>query len=168
VLQKLNVKLNQCKVASSRKLIVAKEDLANASRQLEDKDTECVNAVTSLAFLRQQGASMVGVHEKMLTSVKEWRGAQVRNLQQQLKEQKGKTKKIQKKLWKLQQPKKTTLKIIARQIPAVQNLVARCELETVQALEYADDCKQQAAEWKKEMEMIKTNWTCRNLPLKQL
>ncbi len=59
------------------------------------------------------------------------------------------------KVWKLQQPKKTTRNTIARQNPAVQNLVATCELETVLALEYADDCKQQAAQWKKEMEMIK-------------
>jgi hypothetical protein len=143
VLQKLNVKLNKCKVASSRKQIVAKEDLANASKQLEDKDTECVHAVTSLAFLRQQGASMVGVHEKMLTSVKEWRGVQVRNLQQQLKEQKEKTKKIQKKLWQLQQPaKKGTQPKRSDLPPAVQLVVDRAELDAVTALESVEEFKQ--------------------------
>ena len=135
---------------------------------MEQKDRECANALWILTLVHKEGGATVQAGDKAITSYKKYQSVQIGNLQKQLQEQKKKNKMLTTTLWKLQQPKKTTLKTIARQIPAVQNLVARCELETVQALEYADDCKQQAAEWKKEMEMIKTNWTCRNLPLKQL
>ncbi len=68
---------------------------------------------------------------------------QVRNLQQQLKEQREKTKKIQKKLWQLQQPaKKVTQPKCSDLPPAVQLVVDRAELDAVTALESVEEFKQ--------------------------
>ncbi len=130
--------------------------------------TESVLTLWSLTLVHKEGGATVQAGDKAITSYKKHQSLQIGNLQKQLQEQKKKNKMLTTKLWKLQQPKKTTRNTIARQNPAVQNLAATCELETVLVLEYANDCKQQAAQWKKEMEMIKQKWTCRNLPLKQL
>jgi hypothetical protein len=76
-------------------------------------------------------------------------------MQKQLQEQKKVSKRLHTRIWKLQKSKPKTRNSIARLDPVVQNLVAACELETVHALEHADDCQQQAAQWKKKMEMVK-------------
>ena len=122
---------------------------------MEQKDTECANAIWNLALVHKQGGDFVDAHDRLLTSQKKQHSLQIGTLQKQLQELKKVRNRLHTKIWKLQKSKPKTRNSIARQDPAVQHLVAACELETVHALEQADDYQQQAAQWKKEMEKVK-------------